>query len=130
MIRSIVLFVLLICVPFQAAVGATGLVCPNGSHHSSSALVDEHGAPATHDHHGLDALDAHDHAASDQTPGNDEPGKCSICSECCFSAAPVAAFLPDFVAPDAALKVSGPVDSAMRSRAGDNLFRPPRSIAV
>jgi len=130
--RSIVIFLLLLCVPFQAAVGATGLICPNGTGHSHSsiAFADQRTTAATHDHHGSDGLNDHDHAASDQTPGGDGPGKCSIRSECSFSAAPVPSSLPDFVAPDAVLKVSVDVDSAMHSRAGDSLFRPPRSIAL
>src|SRR5437773_8161357 len=118
-LRRIVIVVLLICVPFQAALGATGLICPNGTDHSDSSIASDHDARVPHDHHGFDGSRAHDHTLSDQTTGNDGPGKCSICSECCFSAAPMPTFLPDFVAPDAALKVSIPVDSAMQSRAGD-----------
>src|SRR5205823_10690833 len=129
LLRRIVVIVLLACVPFQAAVGATGFVCPNGAHHSDSsgAFADDHDATALHQHHALDASDAQDHAVDDASPGSDGPGKCSLCSECCFSAAPVPTLLPDVVRPDAALKVSVPVDPAIRSRAGDSLFRPPRT---
>jgi|SRR5882724_10449165 len=129
LLRRIVVIVLLACVPFQAAVGATGFVCPNGAHHSDSpsALADDHDAMAPHHHHGLDDSGVHDHAVHDASPGSDGSGKCSLCSECCFSAAPVPTLLPDVVPPDTALKVSIPVDPAIRSRSGDSLFRPPRT---
>src|SRR6266581_5121046 len=89
--HRIVVVALLACVPFQAAAGATGLACPNGAHHSDSsiALADDHGATAPHQHRAPDASEAHDHAVDDASPGSDGPGKCSLCNECCFSAAPV-----------------------------------------
>jgi hypothetical protein len=127
--HRIVVAVLLACVPFQAAVGATGFMCPNGAHHSDSsiALADNHGAMALDQHRALDASDAHDHAVDDASPGSDGPGKCSLCNECCFSAAPVPTLLLGVVQPDDGLKVSLPVAPAIRSHTGDSLFRPPRT---
>jgi hypothetical protein len=130
-LRRVVLILLLLTVPFQAAVAATGLICPNEAHHSQSwdsthhdhdAAVPAHGhhAPGVH---GSDSVTGHD-----TTPGSlDDPGKCSICSECCFSAAAVPSTVLDFDPPNATFKVSAIVDTAMISRAGDGLFRPPRS---
>src|SRR6266542_1437428 len=99
--RRIVMIVLLACVPFQAAAGATGFVCPNGAHHSDSlsTLTDDHDVTALHQHRALDAFGDHGQAMDDASPGADGPGKCSLCSECCFSAAPVPTLLPDVVLP-------------------------------
>ena len=129
MFHRIVVVVLLACVPFQAAAGATGLACPNGAHHSHSsiALADNHDATAPDQHRALDASDAHDYAVDDASPGPDDLGKCSLCNECCFSAAPVPTLLLDVVQPDDGLKVSLPVAPAIRSHTGDSLFRPPRT---
>ena len=129
LLHRIMVVVLLACVPFQAAMGASGFVCPNGAHHSDSsiALADHHEATALGQHRALDASDADDHAVPDPSPGSDGHGKCSLCNECCFSAAPVPALLADVVQPDDGLKVSLPVAPAIRSHTGDSLFRPPRT---
>jgi hypothetical protein len=141
-LRRIALFVVLLTVPFQAAVGAIGLICGHGTHHSQHSGSDidsnfdlhHHGddaaAPAhQHQHHGTHAHDENGAGAHHSTSGsNDGPGKCSICVECCFSAAPIPASLPELAPPDTPLKVSDHVSPAMSSRAGDGLFRPPRAI--
>jgi hypothetical protein len=126
-----VLLLLLLTVPFQAAVAATGLICPSEAHHSQDGDSTHHhhdAAVPAHGHHapgvhGSDSLTGHD-----TTPGShDGPGKCSICSECCFSAAAVPPTVLDFDPPKATFKVSANVDTALISRAGDGLFRPPRT---
>ncbi|MDQ6824941.1 MAG: hypothetical protein M3007_05695 [Candidatus Eremiobacteraeota bacterium] len=129
--RRIFLIVLMLAMPFQATVGATGLICAQGAHHSlgADAADDGHDVDApTHEHHGLDALGTHVSPEHDNTAGSHHgPGKCNICSECCFSAAAIPASLPDFVRPDATLQVAATVAPALTSRAGDGLFRPPRT---
>ena len=133
-LRQITLILLLLTVPFQAAVGATGVICTNWGHHSQGSVSDldhaDAGMPA-HDHDGLDASAPHGSPASDKAAGShDGPGKCSICSACCPSSAAIPASAPDVVPPDAALKVSASVDRALLSRAGDSLFRPPRTATL
>src|SRR5438067_123314 len=77
LLHRIMVVVLLACVPFQAAMGASGFVCPNGAHHSDSsiALADHHEATALGQHRALDASAADDHAVPDPSPGSDGHGK-------------------------------------------------------
>src|SRR6266536_6578266 len=106
--------------------GATGLICPNAAHHvrDADSVHHDQDAATAHQHDGHFGLSAHADAAHD-TPGAHD----GAVSECCFSAYPAPAALPDFASPDVALKVSAVVDSAVMSRAGDGLFRPPRTPA-
>jgi|SRR5882672_4488566 len=131
-IRRVVLLVLLLAVPFQAAIGATGALCSPNSHHSHDAVVETHadGSPASggHHHHSKSAPAHHDAAGEPGSHGASD--KCKICSECCFTAAPVPAAINIAVPPDTLLRVSSIVDQAVVSRAGDGLFRPPRTTSV
>jgi hypothetical protein len=130
-----VLLVLLLTVPFQAALGATGLLCAAGGHHAQQAasarLGDDTVAAGEHhhDHHEAGALGApHDSAA--QPDSHDAAGKCKICTECCSTAAPIPAPPPAVFPPDAPLRVSSIVEPDIVSCAGDGLFRPPRNISL
>jgi hypothetical protein len=133
-LRQIVLILLLLTVPFQAAVGATGIICTNWGHHSQgsvSALDHADAGTPANDHDGLDASGPHGSPASNNAAGShDGPGKCSICSTCCPSAATIPDSAPDLVPPDGIIKVSASVDRALLSRAGDSLFRPPRTTTI
>ena len=119
----------MLTVPIQAGAGASGLVCAHGAHHSlgPDATNDDHNADTrTHDHHGLETFDTYGGPARDNSVGSHHgPGECSS-----FSAAAIPAALPDFVRPDATLKVSVTVDPALIARAGDGLFRPPRTTTL
>ena len=127
----LVLLVLLLTVPFQAALGATGLLCAAGVHHAQNeaSAAHSHGAAAMseHNHESTASGDHHDAAAQ---PGTHEPhdaaGKCKICSECCSTAAPIMAARPNVFPPDAPSRVSSIVEPDIVSRAGDGPFRPPR----
>jgi len=134
MFRRVVLVALLFTVPFQAALGATGLLCAAGGHHA------QHDASAPHSH-GTAAVGEHDHestASGDQhdsvaQSGAHEPhgaaGKCKICSECCSTTAPITAAQPNVFPPDTPSRVSSIVEPDIASRAGDGPFRPPRITA-
>jgi hypothetical protein len=136
LLRRFVLFLLLLTVPFQAALGATGLLCATGAHHPQQVA-----AAPPHDHDAGMAGEHHHHAG---TPGSHddsvaEPGshqahgaadKCKICSECCFTSAAIPASPLAAFPPDTPLRVSSIVDPDIVSRAGDGLFRPPRTTAV
>src|SRR4029450_9136247 len=99
LLRRFVLFVLLLTVPFQAALGATGLLCAAGAHHAQheASAPHSHGALAVseHDHESTMSGDHHDLAAQ---PGAHEPhdaaGNCKICSECCSTAAQITTARP------------------------------------
>ena len=133
--RRLVLLVLLLTVPFQAAFGASGLLCAAGTHH------DQRSPPAAHAHDAV-SMHAHHHdvttdhgadevvtpaAAHDLQPMS---GKCKTCSECCSTAAPVPAAMAAIAPPDTPLLVSPKTEPGLVSRPGDSLFRPPRTTSV
>jgi len=134
--RRIVLFLLLLTVPFQAALGATGYLCANGAHHAqqgAEAAPHGHGAEMASEHHGHgDALAARDDAVAESSSHQayGAADKCKICSECCFAAAAISAYPFAVFPPDTPLRVSPIVDPDTVSRAGDGLFRPPRTTTV
>ena len=128
-LRRLILVVLLFTVPFQASVGATGVLCTSHAHHDHGSLAKAH----THDaagsgiHHHDFAPVAADHESVAEPGAHGASDKCEICSECCFTAAPVPAALRIAAPPDIPLWVSSIVDQHVASRAGDALFRPPRT---
>jgi hypothetical protein len=127
-LRRIVLAVLLFTVPFQAALGSTAVLCAWNSHHDHGALVKAHthdSAPSDGHHH--DSGPAIEHDDSMTGPGfHGASDKCEICSECCFTAAPVPAAIHIAAPPDTPLRVPSIVVQHLTSRADDGLFRPPR----
>ena len=135
LLHRAVLLVLLLTVPFQAALGASGFLCAACAHHSHDEFA------AVHDH-GDGASDSHDHGegmssadpASVSNPGSHashgESGKCKICSECCTLVAPVPAAGPSVFPPDTPLRVSSIVGAGMISATVDGLFRPPRTTSL
>lgn len=155
--RPLILLVLLLTVPFQAAVGASGM-CATMSHHGQSASLevqghdghdrngtplpdhhvahamtgdDHHAAMPSNDHHA--AMAADDHLASTPAGAHDTPDtpvKCKVCNECCSAAAPVPAGAPSLFSPDAPVRVSALVATELVFRSGDGLFRPPRTTSV
>ena len=134
MFRRIVVVVLLLTVPFQAALGATGLLCAAGAHHAQheASAPHSHGPAAVgeHNHESSAAANHHDSVAD---PGvndsHDAAGKCKICSECCSTVAPITAAQPNVFPPDAPSRVSSTVEPDIVSHAGDGPFRPPRIAA-
>ena len=132
LLRRAVLFLLLLTVPFQAALGTTGFLCATGAHHAAAAPPHGHGTEMTSEHHHhADASGAHDDAVAE--PGSHPAlgaDKCKICSECCFAGAAIPASPLAAFPPDTPLRVSSIVDPDIVSRAGDGLFRPPRTTAI
>jgi hypothetical protein len=132
-VRRIVVFILLLALPFQAAVGVTGVRCDPASHHVHVVdNADTHAgghATAGHRHDGADA--SHSHAASVaqhdglQLVGS---GGCIACSACCFAAAIVSPAVAAPASAPAALEISSNIDPAIDSGPLDDLFRPPRTI--
>ena len=134
MFRRIVLVVLLLTVPFQAALGATGLLCAAGAHHAHAdgSAPHSHGAGpvAEHDHESTASDNHHDSVAQPIThEPHDAADKCKICSECCSTVAPLTAARPNVFPPDTPSRVSSIVEPDIVSRAGDGPFRPPRITA-
>lgn len=140
MCRRLLVLVLLLTVPFQTALGASGLLCLAGAHHPQAAesvppqsLSHRHdiGTPQSH-HHDHDGSGAQRDAAIEGVlhASHSAAGKCKTCSECCSTAAAILSSTPRFFLPDTALRVSPIVAPDIVSRAGDDLFRPPRIPAV
>ncbi len=142
--RPVVLLVLLLTVPFQAAVGASGLLCAAVTHHGQAVQMAAHdhaGVPTADHHHPAD-MAAGDHHASTASghhgapqqaetgDASDTSGKCKICNELCSAVTPVPAVAPSLFPPDTPLRVSTLVDPEWVSRSGDGLFRPPRTTSV
>ena len=132
LLRRTLLLVLLVTAPFQAAFGATGLLCGTQGHHRQQAAAAPHGhdaAMASLHGHGAGAAEQPASVDMDWPESHDATGKCSICSECCSPAAVIPAVIPSVISPDTALRVSTIVDPGITSHAGDGLFRPPRTTS-
>ena len=134
LLHRAVLLVLLLTVPFQAALGASGFLCAAGAHHShDEAAVHNHGDGAGHGHEhgeGMSSVDPTPVSIADSHDSHGESGKCKICSECCTLAAPVPAAGPSVFPPDAPLRVSSIVGPGMISPTVGGLFRPPRTTSL
>lgn len=134
MLHRVILLVLSLAMPFQGAIGATGLLCGPIGHHESNI------ASAPHVHDAADS-DAHPHttgvlsanedvAAELSLPDSqDLNGKCKTCSECGSSAAAVTPSKPAVFPSDTPLRVSPVASASVASRGGDGLFRPPRTTS-
>jgi hypothetical protein len=134
-LRRLLVFTLLLTLPFQAALGATGLTCATPAPHAHEvapvALGVDAAASVLHRHHPA-AQDSGRDAAVEA--GSPEPhgaaGKCKTCGECCSTAAPIPAAGPTLPPPATPLRVSAIVDPGTGSHTGDGLFRPPRNHPV
>lgn len=151
-LRRAVLFLLLLTVPFQIAIGATGYVCGHAALHSSGWTV-KRGEPVATSHQHWS--NSHAHAASHSIPqvyadtsaygalGSgavqavltnpqsadfNHAGSCEFCGESSFSLAPACESSPNAFRHASPLRVSFYVDPAALPHPGDALFRPPRSI--
>lgn len=152
-IRPMVLLLLMLTVPFQAAVGAGGMLCsakmqhgPAGhaeahehaptvsstdSHHTGMGNSGHHAEASGVSHVSQEAAGHHGEAPQPDNPNAVDPsGKCKTCNECSSPAAPVLLTAGPMIPPDTPLRVSTLVDPDFVSRTGDGLFRPPRSPGV
>ena len=153
-LRRAVLFLLLLTVPFQTAIGATGYVCGHSALHSTAPTAkrgsESLGAAHRHDpasrahavspsigHVSGERASAHDAVGSGEIQAVltappladfNDAGTCEFCSDCSFSLAPACDSRPNSFRHASPLRVSFYVDPAVLSDVGDALFRPPRSI--
>lgn len=133
-LRRLVLVLLLLTVPFQAAMGAAGIYCAAVDNHPqpTSAASHDHDMAMSVDHHGASPAHTRHEAPADQD-SQDAHGtadKCKVCSESCCSAAATSTSQLVVFFPDSPLRVSAAVDPDLVSRSGDGLFRPPRTHAA
>ncbi len=131
-LRRIAAFVLLVALPFQAAIGATGWHCLTSTHHVHVVG----GAVTIHDHSvDRSSKDALEETVVQQPVGRGAlhlagDGECGACSSCCFSAAVIPTTLSASIDSPPPAKISINVDTAMTSRFLDDLFRPPRTTTL
>jgi len=132
MFRRGVFALLLLTVPFQTALGATGILCAaedfawrsaSATHiHDNAETMHQHDANASIAGHDTAVeADSHDHHGA---TGKGKVRSASCCSAVALTASPLAVFPPD-----SPLRVSPTVDRDLVSRSGDDLFRPPRTNA-
>lgn len=79
--RAVLMWVLLIALPFQGYAAATMLGC-GPDHHRTSLPTHVHDEVVS-----AAAVGVHQHAASDDHHHPDQASKCSVCAACCVSAA-------------------------------------------
>lgn len=159
-LRRLVLSILLACLPLQAVVGATGIVCAFAGHAANAP-----DARTTHTASSRDGHDAHDAnmssghaartaygsgghphgAATHATAGSghadthdatyvttDHSGNdtCRFCMECCTNAAPVSVIGEIRPGPARLLRLPSFASPVHATQSGDVLYRPPRTSAV
>jgi hypothetical protein len=120
-------------VPFQAGLGATGLLCAPADQHSREAASTHvgHDLAAASEHHGDAAarITIDGPVPDSNAVGSDDAAdKGEMCSAYCVSAVAMPVSGLAVPPPHAALRVSSIVDPDVVSHAGDALFRPPRSV--
>ncbi|MGR4867840.1 hypothetical protein ACIPRI_03105 [Variovorax sp. LARHSF232] len=129
-LRALLLWVLMLAVPFQGYAAATMVLCALPA--QQAGVRNDAGPAAAHDHakhmqHGEMAQqdDAHDSADHDQVAVDATQHKCSTCGSC-HAAALISAPLPDAFHPLPQARLAEPID-ARASLAPRALFKPPRA---
>jgi hypothetical protein len=87
MLKSLIVWLMLLAIPFQGFASATMLFC--APMHSMAPLQPVAGEPALHHQHGASAGTMADqqHANQEPSAGQHASGNCDSCATCCFGAA-------------------------------------------
>ena len=142
-LRQVLVLLLLLALPFQAALGASAAACVQAAHHGPRTLS----ASADHGSLVLGRVDAASaagpsdsgvmsyDAAAQSVDGGGAPhdhasGRCSSCSSCCVSEAAMPDNVVLAVAPDVRFAAIPVFDGPRISALVDPLFRPPRSTTL
>jgi hypothetical protein len=131
-LHRIVVFMLLLALPFHAAICAAGVHCDASTHDSPMTI----GAVTLHDHSGDPHAGHAVHVAGQVGDHGDTAfdlqgdGKCSACSSCCLAAAIIPAAWAPPATRVASIKIRSNVDRTVVSAVRDDLFRPPRTTAL
>ena len=136
LIRTLLIWLLVVAVPAQGAAAATMAFCgPN--HHGSGAAAQMHvAAPGEHAHHGVDAAADHAHpqvaAQADEDPSasatdHANKQKCSACAACCSVGAILGSVLT-VPAPVFSPTVFAAVAPSVDTFAAGGPDRPPRIV--
>jgi hypothetical protein len=142
LIRTLLIWLLVLAVPAQGAAAATMTFC-GPDHHGGGAAATQQAAPAAHAHHGSDADSAHEHvdiagqadeetsaaasSAASAKSGHASQSKCSACASCCSFGAILSTVLA-VPAPVVAPTVFCAVVPSVDTFAADGPDRPPRIV--
>lgn len=98
LVKSLIVWFLLLAVPFQGFASATMLFCAPMQSPAALTRVSVAAAPAHdhqamlamqaagHDHHGQEVHATGHHAPGASSAGHHDSGKCNACAACCFGA--------------------------------------------
>lgn len=146
LIRSLLIWLLVLAVPAQGAAVAAMVGCGPKHHGGGSASAVLAPAVEAHAHTGMQAAGAHDHAvmaavtgdaddasaSTNQTPhtasaGSADAHKCSVCASCC-SAGAILNTVPTVPAAQITRTVFADLLVAVDAFAVDGPDRPPRAV--
>jgi len=137
MVRTLLIWLLVLALPAQGAMAATMAFC--GPDHHASAAAAELGVPAEHEHHehashsvahaadGQDLETASTGSATPEPFAQSDMQKCSVCASCC-SAAAIQSTVPKLPRFEPAAAVFATVPAAVEPYAADGPDRPPRHL--
>jgi hypothetical protein len=139
MVRTLLIWLLVLALPAQGAMAATMAFCGPNHHAAAYAAAAKLGAQAEHEHHehathaaihvadGQDSETASVESATPEPFAQSDMQKCSVCASCCSAAAiqSTVAKLPSF---EPAATVFATVAAAVEPFAADGPDRPPRHL--
>lgn len=140
-IRTLLIWLLVLAVPAQAAAAATMAFCGPNHHGGGQASVSHQVVTGEHAHHGSAAQAPHGHpgvatqsdvdapaataGTADAAQGQADKHKCSACASCC-SAGAILSTVPTVPAADVSPTVFITVVPSVSAFAADGPDRPPR----
>lgn len=143
LIRTLLIWLLVLAVPAQGAAAATMAFCGPNHHGGGAAAHAQQSPPAEHAHQGIDARSAHAHYAAATQADEDvvataisaaspkfvhaDTHKCSACASCCSVGAILNTVLT-VPAPELTPTVFSAVVTTVDAFATDGPDRPPRIV--
>jgi hypothetical protein len=137
MLRTLLIWLLVLALPAQGAIAATMVFCGPSHHSAAASTVAAHGAHAEQHEHAHTAQ-VHDHiadratgdTASAESPapesfGHADTKTCSVCASCC-SATAIHSTVPKLPVLEPGSTVFGIVVPAIEAFVADGPDRPPR----
>jgi len=142
MVRTLLIWLLVLALPAQGAMAATMAFCGPNHHGSTAAASAPHDAHAVHDHEHTVQGQAHSHSADElasddasavtststsKNLGQADVQKCSVCASCC-SATAVWGTVPKLPVVEPAATIFAEVVSVVPPFTADGPDRPPRIV--
>lgn len=139
MVRTLLIWLLVLALPAQGAIAATMAFCGPNHHASASVAAAKLGAQAEHEHHehathaashvadGQDSETALVESAAPEPFAQSDIQKCSVCASCC-SAAAIQSTVPRLPSFEPCATVFATVAAPVEPFAADGPDRPPRHL--